>query len=62
MSKPCKYCGKEITWDKSANIFTNPDGSKHDCRTEKIDKPQTTPTMESLVREIIRDELKRMKG
>ena len=61
MSKPCKYCGKEITWDKSASAFTNLDGSKHDCRTQKIDKPQTS-NLEEAIRIIVRDEIKRTKA
>ena len=63
MSKPCKYCGKEITWDKANNLFTNINGSKHDCRTEKIDQPSTIKPFdfETAIRAIVRDELKRMK-
>lgn len=59
MSKPCKYCQKEITWDDSKKAFENVDGSKHDCRTEKLDKPSG---LEEAVRVIVRDELRRMKA
>ena len=61
MSKPCRYCGKEITWDKSVNVFTNADGSKHDCRTQKLDQPKPFD-FETAIRAIVRDELKRVKG
>ena len=60
MSKPCKYCGEEITWDKSASVFTNTDGSKHDCRTQKLDKPASS--IEESIRAIVRDEIKKVKG
>ena len=65
MSRLCKYsCGKEITWDKSASVFTNTDGSKHDCRTEKLDKPATIKPFdfETAIRAIVRDEIARAKG
>ena len=62
MSRLCKYgCGKEITWDKSVNVFTNADGSKHDCRTQKIDQPKPFD-FETAIRAIVRDEIKRAKA
>ena len=65
MSRLCKYgCGKEISWDKSASVFTNADGSKHDCRTEKLDKPSTMKPFddfETAIRAIVRDEIARAK-
>ena len=61
MSKPCRYCGKEITWDKEKIVYINPDGSKHDCRTQKIDQPKPFD-FETAIRAIVRDELKRVKG
>ena len=61
MSKLCKYgCGKEITWDKSVNVFTNADGSKHDCRTQKLDQPKPFD-FETAIRAIVRDEIARAK-
>ena len=65
MSKLCKYgCGKEITWDKSVNVFTNADGSKHDCRTQKLDQPSTIKPFdfETAIRAIVRDEIARAKA
>ncbi|HZF21100.1 MAG TPA: hypothetical protein VEZ43_01380 [Dongiaceae bacterium] len=43
--KPCKFCGKTISWDTSTGkpVPKNPDGSRHDCRTiAGPAKPQNT--------------------
>ena len=65
MSKLCKYgCGKEITWDDSRKVFVNADGSKHDCRSKKIDEPTTIKSFdfETAIRAIVRDEIAKVKA
>lgn len=63
MTKPCNKCGKEIKFEKENGnwIPKNLDGSPHKCQSQTLEKT-TTPTIEGLVREIVRDELKRTKA
>ena len=41
MAKLCnRYgCGGQIEWDINKGFYTNPDGSKHDCRDQKKSPP-----------------------
>ena len=51
----CKFCAKPIRWDTATGkpIPFNLDGSRHDCRSQKVDQ-QTNASLDAPTEERIR--------
>jgi len=54
----CKYCQQTIGWDTSSGkpVPINADGSRHDCRSQKVDQPskQSNASLDAPTEERIR--------
>ena len=61
----CKFCGSPIRWDTATGkpIPFNLDGSRHDCRSQKVDQPSNPNNskldraVEVRIREIAKEEI-----
>ncbi len=55
----CKFCGSPIRWDTATGkpIPFNLDGSRHDCRSQKIQEAEQLLKPEERMRQIAREEI-----